>query len=122
MKIIKKNRIFKVGAKQKITLKDVGSIRLNADENVTFISEDLKEYDVCKKKWGYYATPSINKRLKKFGYITALVYNEFFDTFFIHLVDRKDKKSFFKYLKSENMKLVCWLNKSNLEKIKNKFE
>lgn len=121
MRIIKKNRLFKVGAKKKITLKDVGSIKLNNNENVTFVGKNLKEYDVCKKSWGYYATPSINKRLKKFGYFAALVHNEILDTFFIHIVDSKDKKSFLKYLKSENMKLVCWLTKNNLEKIKRKF-
>jgi hypothetical protein len=36
-------------------------------------TDDGKEYDVAKKDWGFYATPSMNGRLKKFGFKTAIV-------------------------------------------------
>ncbi|WP_075483173.1 hypothetical protein [Candidatus Pelagibacter communis] len=122
MKIKKRNRKFKVGRKKNIILKDVGSIKLNDNENITFIDTNLREYDVCKKNWGYYATPSLNKRVKKYGYIAGLVYNKKFKTFFIHLVDTRKKKIFKSYLKKENMKLICWLNSKNLERIKVSFK
>ena len=71
MKIIKKNRTFKVGIK-KIILKEVAKIKLKENEMITFVS-GKSEYDVVKKEWGYYATPSINGRLKMFNYSTALI-------------------------------------------------
>ena len=77
MKIIEKNpsREFKVGCEQSITLKDCGDIFLEVNEQVTFLTTDTAEYDVCRKEWGYYATPSMNDRLKRFGFKTALVKN-----------------------------------------------
>ena len=33
-------------------------------------SSGMKEYDFVKKNWGYYATPSINSRLKIFNFNT----------------------------------------------------
>lgn len=121
MKIIKKNRLFKVGKKKNIILKDVGHINLKINENVTFKNNKSKEYDICRKKWGYYLTPSLNKRLIKFGYLTALVFNKNYNTYFIHLVDKEKKSSFLSYLKSEDMDVVCWLNKKKLENIRSKI-
>ena len=66
MKVIRKNRKFTVGL-SKIKLKDCGSIYLKKNNQVTFRYKK-SEYDVCKKDWGYYATPSINGRLKKFNF------------------------------------------------------
>jgi len=42
---------------------DAGGIELAADEQVTFCSVTGSEYDVTRKAWGYYATPSLNARL-----------------------------------------------------------
>ena len=47
MKIIKKNRTFKVGIK-KIILKEVAKIKLKKNEMITFVS-GKSEYDVVKK-------------------------------------------------------------------------
>ena len=62
MKIKKKNRKFKVGFND-IILKEVAKIELNKNELVTFVN-GKSEYDIVKTNWGYYATPSINNRLK----------------------------------------------------------
>ena len=70
MKIYKKERKFKVGINN-IMLKEVAKISLNQNEMITFVKEKT-EYDIVKKNWGYYATPSINSRLKKNGFKTAL--------------------------------------------------
>ena len=66
IKINKKVRKFKVGL-SKIILKDLGKIYLNKNEQVTFVRKK-SEFDIVKKNWGYYATPSVNKRLKKFKF------------------------------------------------------
>ena len=54
LKIRKKPRKFDVGLHKKITLKDMGYIALNNDEQVTFITKD-KRYDVARKNWVFYA-------------------------------------------------------------------
>ena len=76
IKIKKKPRIFNVNVgNTKIQLKDTAKIMLNKNEQVTFKYLN-SEYDVAKKDWGYYATPSINGRLKKFGFRTYLIKNK----------------------------------------------
>ena len=67
MLIKKKLRKFKPSKYSDIVLKDCGKIILNDNEQVTFSDKYNKknDYDVTKKDWGYYATPSINGRLKK---------------------------------------------------------
>ena len=94
MKIIKNNRRFFVGKNRNIILTDVGSIFLKDNENITFKNEKKMEYDICKKNWGYYGTPSLNKRLNKFGFIGALVKNKALKTYAVMIVD-KGKKNYF---------------------------
>tara|TARA_B110000881_G_C18351448_1_gene401674 strand:- start:2 stop:343 length:342 start_codon:yes stop_codon:yes gene_type:complete len=111
MKILKKKkpRIFLVSKKNKIFLKDVGKIFLEDDENLTFVTKNKKNYDICKKNWGFYATPSVNKRLKKEGFSTALTKQK--NKYFIMIVDNKKKYLFNIYCKKENYKVVKWLDK-----------
>ena len=120
MKIIKNNRKFKVGKKNGIILTHVATVSLKKDEIITF-KEGKKEYDLGKKGWGYYGTPTLNKRLKNFGYVAALVKNKILDTYVVMIVDKKKKKTFLNYLKSEEMKVICWLNHKNLKKIESLF-
>ena len=121
MKIIKKNRKFIVGKYKDVTLKDVASIFLKNDENVTF-KNSRTEFDIVKKNWGYYGTPSLNKRLIKFGHDAALAKSNFFKTYSILLVEKGKKNFFYDYLKKQDMSLVCWLTKNNLLKIDNLFK
>ena len=65
----KKIRKFNTKSKLNIELSLIKKINLKKDQQITFVEHSkgkIKEYDVVKKDWGYYATPSINKRLKKF--------------------------------------------------------
>ena len=61
----KKIRKFKVGLTN-IILKDVGSIRLNNDEIITF-KYGKKKIMISVKNWGFYISQSINSRVKKRG-------------------------------------------------------
>tara|TARA_B100000900_G_scaffold415610_1_gene446227 strand:- start:344 stop:670 length:327 start_codon:yes stop_codon:yes gene_type:complete len=108
MKIIKKNRKFKVG-KGNIQLIDKAHIYLKKNEMVTFKNKKM-QYDVVRKSWGYYATPSINSRLLKFNFKTCIVINKISKNIFILLVDKNKKQDFKKYLKSEDCKIVKWLS------------
>lgn len=108
MKIIKKNRKFKVGFNN-ITLSEVAKISLKQDEMVTFYNGKI-EYDIVKKNWGYYATPSINKRLINHNLKTCIIENIITNNRFIILVQKNKKKKFNKYLKDEKCKVVKWLS------------
>ncbi len=111
MKFIKKQppRKFSVGIEKSITLKDCGKIFLDYNEQVTFIRKDGKEHDFTAKSWGFYATPSVNGRLKSFNLKTALIRNSF-KKYFIVVVDPKKMNDFENYLNSEKLILVEWLD------------
>ena len=96
-------RTFMVG--QGIEIKDCGDMFLDNDEQITFITED-SEYDVCKKSWGYYATPSLNGRLKSFNLQTYLVINAESKMRYIFLVHSDKKNLFQDYLKEENLEII----------------
>ena len=111
MKIIEKTpaRKFVVGLDDQIVIKDCGSIKLNNNEQVTFITSSDKEYDVVRKDWGFYATPSLNGRLKRFGFKTALVKNSF-NKYYVMIVDPNHMDSFKSYLKEEKQIVMEWLD------------
>ncbi len=104
MKIFRKSRKFYAGYK-KVLLKDCGSIILRDDEQVTFIHKN-SEYDVAKKNWGYYATPSLNGRLKKFNFRTFVVRNTD-NKFYIMLVHKEKYRQFRKYISDQKNKMIC---------------
>ena len=112
IKISKKPRIFKVGEENKIKIKEVGFVYLKNNEQITIINENKKKYDFVKKSWGYYATPSVNGRLKNEGFKTALVKNSF-NKYYIMVVDQKKIKIFRNYCKKENQTIIEWMDEKN---------
>ncbi len=108
IKNIKPPRKFLVG-KNKTEISHVANIFLNDNELITFFTNKKNEYDIVKKDWGYYATPSINSRLKNNNFKTALVINEKKQVF-IMLIEKSKKQLFTKYLKKEKNKVVSWLD------------
>ena len=112
----KKLRKFKPSKYSEVALKDCGKIILNHNEQVTF-SDKYKinnDYDVTKKDWGYYATPSINSRLKKNNFLSYIVINKSTKFFYIMLVHKNKKHIFLKYLKKENLKIISWPKNLNI--------
>ena len=111
-------RLFSVGVDQSIQLRDCGSIELEPDEQVTFV-ENSSEYDVCKKDWGYYATPSLNGRLPNFDLRPALILNPETGRYFVTIVFKDKVSSYIHYLKLERLEHLCWLDEEEtLAKIK----
>jgi hypothetical protein len=102
-------REFEVGLGEIIRLKDCGDVRLAADEQVTFLTESGAEYDVARKSWGFYATPSLNSRLERFGLRGVLVKNRKAQ-FFVMLVERGKEELFDRYLQVESLNVVTWLD------------
>ena len=102
-------RLFDVGRGTKIQLKDCGRIYLESDEQVTFVTESGAEYDVARKSWGFYATPSLNGRLASFGWRAALVKSSS-GKFYLFLVEQGKQSDFQAYLGSEGHVVICWLS------------
>ncbi len=110
MKIKKISRKFIVGSgKNSIKINHTAKIRLNNDEQITFLFKK-SQHDFVKKNWGFYATPSINGRLKKENFITALVRNKE-KKIYIMVVHKSKTKEFKKYCKDHEQKVVYWLHK-----------
>jgi hypothetical protein len=108
-------RQFEVGYDVKGIISDCGAMRLAADEQVTFVTEDGGEYDLTRKEWGFYATPSLNGRLAGFNLRAVLVKNRV-DRYFVLLVERGKEDSFDRYVRQEPLKIVTWLD--SLEALK----
>lgn len=102
-------RAFEVGSGMKVRLKDCGDVKLEPNEQLTFTTEHGAEYDVARKEWGFYATPSLNGRLISFGLRTVLVKNSL-NKFYILLVEKGSEHAFYKYLNLEELEIVSWLD------------
>ena len=112
-------RSFDVGfVPKRISLQDCGQMNLEPDEQITFTTDRNGQYDVVRKSWGFYATPSLNRRLPQFGLRPALVESSD-GTFFIQLMEVSREASFNAYLKEQSLTVVCWLDDGDvLRKIK----
>ncbi len=91
-------------------VKDYGKIYLEDSEMVSFKTRSGKEFDFAAKEWGFYATPSVNSRLKDEGFKTALVANEN-NQLYVMSVEKEKLEEFFAYLKNrQNNRVLCWLD------------
>ncbi len=114
--IIKKRiRNFKVNLDIKI--KDRGDIILSENELINLKIKGKKN-EIVAKKWGFYLTPSINKRLNQNGFKCAIIVNEK-KKFFLTLVlnNKESLKSFKNYLRKDKQKLVTYLSNKKLRKL-----
>lgn len=114
--LISPPRKFNVGIKKNIYLTDCAHINLDPDEQITFLTESKSEYDVVRKYWGFYATPSLNKRLPDSGFKAGLIKN-MTNQYFIVLVENGKEEIFEKYIKNEMLMLIMWLDNDTLNKI-----
>ena len=121
IKINEPPREFSVGCERDIVLKDCAHIALSNDEQVTFNTAKKAEYDVTRKSWGFYATPSINGRLIRFGLRTVLVKNQSMQ-YFIMLVEQGEESDFFTYVRRESLTICGWLNENTLPDVEQALE
>lgn len=68
-------RRFLAGRRAAVEIRDTGRIELDPGEQVTFTTPAGGEYDVLRTGWGFYATPSVNRRLPSFGLRACLATN-----------------------------------------------
>ena len=110
-------RTFAIGRGEPITIKDCAHIELAPDEQVTFTTPAGGEYDVARKSWGFYATPSLNGRLLDFGFRAVLARGPA-AKYYVFLVERGHEDQFQRYVTAEQNVIVRWLdNEADLRAI-----
>lgn len=102
-------RRYEVGWGERFDISDCGTLALEPDEQVTFVTESGGELDVTRKDWGFYATPSLNARLVDFKLHAVLVRNKI-DRYFVLLVEEGKEALFERYLGLEELDVVTWLD------------
>lgn len=108
-------REYEAGFDRKVVISDCGRMELLPDEQVTFLTESGCEYDVTRKAWGFYATPSLNGRLAQFNLRAVLVKNRV-NRYFIVLVEKGKEALFREYADGEPLQIICWMDQiENLE-------
>ena len=103
--ILKKiKRSWTVGNKKDIVITEKLKIKLNDNEQVSFVGKKSKtNYEICKKNWGYYISPSIDKRLKDYGHVVYITKNKDGQVYLM-AVDLKKINKFILYCKKEKLK------------------
>jgi hypothetical protein len=99
-------REFEVG---EVTLRHSADVELEPDEQITLVTGSGTEYDLVRKSWGYYATPSMNGRLAAHGLRAALAVNPE-GKLNLLLVERGHEPELDAYLADQRMRVVSWLD------------
>jgi hypothetical protein len=114
--------VFEVGFGETLRMQDCAHIELEPDEQVTFTTDSGAEYDVARKSWGFYATPSLNARLAQFGLRAVLIKNRI-NRYFVMLVESGKEDLFQRYLDIEGLDIVGWLDTTAaLEKLERQLK
>lgn len=102
-------RTFAVaGRGGRLEISHCATVSLDPDEQVTFSTPSGTELDVVRKSWGYYATPSLNRRLAEHGLRALLVRND--AAAFLLLVEPGREPELEAYLAAERLRILCWLD------------
>ncbi|HLD25818.1 MAG TPA: hypothetical protein VJC05_02145 [Candidatus Andersenbacteria bacterium] len=105
VRIINPPRIVWVGEKGDIENQHMVDIAMEPDEVIVFKTG----YELVRKSWGYYCTPSLNVRLTEQGLRAALTKNK--DArYYIVLVLQDKQHEFSAYLEKEKQEFICWMD------------
>jgi len=102
-------RTYEAGFENKVRISDCARLHLEPDEQITLTTPAGAEYDVTRKDWGFYATPSLNGRLASFGLHGVLVQNREGRAFLL-LVEAGGEEAFARYCESERLAVLTWLD------------
>ena len=87
-------------------------IKFDNDSQIS-IEFDNNLFDIVKKDWGYYLSPSFQQRLKKNRIITfAIIKKKNYELYFIN---KNKKNSFIKYLNERKLKFKDLSNSLHFE-------
>lgn len=90
-------------------IKDFGDIHLESREQVTFVTPSGKRSDFTAMTWGFYLTNSLNGRLRKEGFKTALVKSSS-GRLYLNLVEQDKVSDFKAYLDAQKSEILSWLD------------
>lgn len=93
-----------------VRLRHSANIELEPDEQVTFTTPSGTEFDIARKSWGYYGTPSLNGRLADHGLRAVLVRGERSGKMFVLLVEHGKEEEFHEYIEWDRLRIVTWLD------------
>lgn len=100
-------RAFTVG-EPPLELRHCADLELAPDEQVTFVTGSGTELDVVRKSWGYYGSPSLNRRLPDHGLRPALALSR--GAMYLLHVEAGSEEEFSAYIDAQGMELLCWLD------------
>lgn len=83
-------------------------VSLEPDEQVTFVTASGTEFDVVRKVWGYYGTPSLNRRLPAHGLRPVLALSN--GSIYLLLVEAGKEEELSAYIQAQGMNLLLWLD------------
>ena len=107
-------RSFLVGNAVKFNMLDCGTVHLEENEQITFKTQSACEYDVARKDWGFYATPSLNGRLREFNLRGVLIQNTLTYRYFVMLVEDGKEEEFEHYMNQESLEVITWLDNTKV--------
>jgi SAM-dependent methyltransferase len=109
LKLNEPPRTFNIGRGEPLVISDCAHIALEPNEQVTFTTPAGGEYDVARKSWGFYATPSLNARLLDFN-LRGVLARSPAHKYYVFLVERGHEDEFQRYIDSEQNVIVRWLD------------
>lgn len=89
--------------------RDVGDLTLEENELISLRTNSGRQHDIVAKSWGYYLSPSLNKRLYDEGFKTALVKNSQ-NRLYVMTVEIDKLEEFLQYLKETGEELIEYLD------------
>ena len=96
-----------------VTISHVANVTLEADEMITFCTNEGAQYDVTAKEWGFYATPSLNSRLPANGFRPTLVKNPEGQRYVL-LVEQGRESAFDEYCVQQSIKILAFLDDDHI--------
>lgn len=106
VELLQPPREFGVGD---VVIRHAANVELEPDEQITLTTASGTEFDVVRKSWGYYATPTLNRRLVAHGLRAALVATAD-DRVALLMVERGHEDDFDAYVAGQEMRVLVWLD------------
>lgn len=101
-------RVFGASGKE---IRDFGKLELDSWEMISLKTPSGKECDLTATDWGFYLGSSLNGRMAKEGFRTALVRNGD-GKFFVNVVEREKIALFEAYLQEQKSTVIRWLDEA----------
>jgi hypothetical protein len=101
-------RKFYVGDEFPIQISLIKELPILPDQMITLVTENSKHLDITCKDWGFYATPSINKRLADQNLRVAISKNDQ-GRRYVLVVDVEKLAAFEEYCRVQRQRVLSWL-------------